>query len=122
MAANIDKYSITAKATADPLVFTIGFDFTDDPAFSAASGWLSTWLHAEFTYNTNMSGAEFTSAAAAAMAAARKPAAETTLETTLRNLYGVITTRVNPAITAVPMEVKIVAVDDTVIVKTQQVT
>lgn len=38
MAATIDKGSITAKATDDPKVFLIGFDFTDE-VVDPAKGW-----------------------------------------------------------------------------------
>src|SRR5512137_1797012 len=107
MAATIDKGSITATKTDDANVFKIGFDFTDDTVSDPNTAWLYEWKHAEFTYNTNYSGAEFNAAATAAMARARKPSAETNLENTLKATYGITVVRTNPSTTTVPMEVKI---------------
>jgi len=114
MATTIDKGSITAKATEDPKVFPIGFDFTDE-AVDPAKGWLVKWLHAEFRYNTVMTAAQFNTVATAAMAAARKPAAETTLENTLKAKYGIAVVRTDPDTTVTPQPVKIVAVESGVL-------
>ena len=120
MTATIDKGSITAVKTDDVLVFKIGFDFTDD-TLDPSQGWLVSWKHAEFTYNTNTTGAEFSTAATKAMTAARKPAAETTLENTLKAAYGVTVVRNNPVVTEIPQKVQIMAVDSAVVFKTQVV-
>ena len=69
--ATIDKGSITATATNDPKVFVIGFDFTDDTVTDANTGWLYTWKHAVFRYNSNMTGAQFNAAANAGMSGSR---------------------------------------------------
>lgn len=118
MAATIDKGSITAKATPDPQVFQIGFDFTDDAVVVATQGWLNAWKHAEFVYNTNMTNTQFLSAANAAMQAARKPTAETTLENTLKSTYGVVVVRVNPDVPETYQKVEIDAVS--VVIPTQE--
>jgi len=115
MATTIDKGSITAKATPDPQVFQIGFDFTDDAVVVATQGWLNAWKHAEFVYNTNMTNTQFLSAANAAMQAARKPTAETTLENTLKAKYGIAVVRTDPDTTVTPQPVKIVAVESGVL-------
>ena len=121
MAATIDKGSITAMGTADPKVFRIGFDFTDDATVVATQGWLNTWKHAEFTYNTNMTTAQFNTAANTAMQNARKPAAETTLETTLKSMFGTTIVRTNPDIPVVYQKVQIAAISDGVIFDTNEV-
>lgn len=95
MVATIDKASITALKTDDPLVFKIGFDFTDDTIVDPTKAYLYVWKHAEFVYNTNMTGAEFNTAASAAMMRARKPTTESVLETQLKNLYGATVNRVD---------------------------
>ena len=113
MAATIDKGSITARATDDPKVFVIGFDFTDE-VVDPAKGWLVKWLHAEFRYNPNWTSTQFNAAATTAMNNARKPAAETTLENTLKAKYGIPIIRVNPVVEEVYQKVEIAAVSVTV--------
>jgi len=49
------------------------------------------------------------------MAAARKPAAETTLENTLKAKYGIAVVRTDPDTTVTPQPVKIVAVESGVL-------
>ena len=120
--ATIDKGSITVTKTGDGSVFTIGFDFTDDAALNVNEGWKSVWIHAQFIYNKNMTGAEFISAANGAMALARRPSAETNLETTLKAQFGstIIRTDPNP-VEAEPQHVKIMAIDPAVIFRTDEV-
>jgi hypothetical protein len=118
--ATIDKASIKVQKTSDPLVFNLTFDFTDDPALDANEAWKSTWFICKTVYNTNMTTQEFETLAGAAMETARKPAAETTLETTFRSTYGTTVIRTDPTVTSTPMEVKLVAVDAAVVVKTQE--
>lgn len=120
MAVTIDKGSITARATGDPKVFDIGFDFTDE-VVDPAQGWLVKWLHAEFRYNTNWTNTQFNAAATAAMNAARKPAAETTLENTLKAKYGVTVVRVNPSVEESYMKVEIAAISDGITLPTKEV-
>lgn len=105
----IDKNSINATKTGDPLVFAVEFDFTDDMTTDVSLGYTLTWYHARFFYNTNMTTAQFNAAATGAMTAARKPDVETALETTLKSKFGVVFVRVNPNPPApTPMLVKVV--------------
>jgi hypothetical protein len=105
----IDKNSITATQTADPKIFVIEFDFTDDLTTDVSLGFTLPWYHARFTYNTAMTIAQFNTAANAAMILARKPDAETTLEATLRSKFGVAFVRTDPTPPAVePMIVRVV--------------
>jgi hypothetical protein len=120
--ATIDKESITVKKTNDPLVFEIEFDFTDDTLLNVNEGWKSVWLHARFFYNKNWTDTEFNQTALKSMAIARRPTEESTLETTLKSKFGVKVIRINPVPDAiVPQQVKIVAVDGAVVLKTQGV-
>jgi len=116
MAVTIDKGSITAQKTNDPTVFYIGFDFTDETVSDPDQAYLYVWKHAEFVYNTNYTTVDFNAAANAAMVKARKPSVETTLETTLKGLYGITVNRVdlsaptpnNGHLEAYPLFVKVV--------------
>jgi hypothetical protein len=119
--AIIDKNSITVQKTGDPLVFMVTFEFTDDPSLDVNEAWKSIWYRTQFVFNTNMSDSEFTNAGLAAMDQVRKPTTESNLETTLRSKFGTTVIRTNPIVETVPMNVKIVAVDDTIVVKTQGV-
>lgn len=117
--ATIDKGSITAKSTPDPKVFMIGFDFTDETV-NPTQGWLVKWLHAEFRYNTNMTAAQFNTAANSAMNNARKPSAETTLENILKGTYGISVVRVNPDVPEVYQKVEIAGVSAGVTLPTKE--
>ena len=118
--ATIDKASIKVQKTNDPLIFNLSFDFTDDAALNANEAWKSTWFSCTTVYNTNMTTQEFETLAGAAMETARKPATETVLEATLQATYGTTVIRTDPTVTSTPMEVKLVAVDTAVVVKTQE--
>lgn len=64
---------------------------------------------------TTIDKGSFNTVATAAMAAARKPAAETTLENTLKAKYGIAVVRTDPDTTVTPQPVKIVAVESGVL-------
>jgi len=120
MATTIDKGSITVTKTDDPLVFLMEFDFTDE-VVDVNQGWLVTWKHASFMYNTNLTGPQLIVAANAAMAKVRKPTAESNLETTLKANFGTTVVRVNPVIIETYQKVQIMAIDPAVIIKTDEV-
>ena len=120
MAVTIDKASITVTATQDPSVFVMEFDFTDETV-DVNQGWLVTWKHASFMYNTNMTAPQLIVAANAAMAKARKPTAESNLETTLKANFGTTVIRINPVVTETYQKVQLMAVDPAVIIKTDEV-
>ena len=88
MTPRIDSESIRVTATADPAIFHVEFDFTDDTTTNPTLGYTLIWHRARFDYNTTMGDAKALALASAAIQAARRPAPEATLEVALRTKFG----------------------------------